>query len=253
MAIGNGFMNDIDEFYSENSTSSWLKVLGPKRHYHFGQTNPHCLTEDFMDYATRSLYRFIPSKSKILDCGAGWGGPAELLIQEKECDVVGITISQNQYEFISHNVKKMKCILADLESYQPKEHFDIALFIESFCHLKNKQEALCRLNTPNLLLSDWYCKNKSVSFSKWQVNFLLKEELIETIEKSGYELIHFEETLTLEDLKKSAQYWLKGIESLEPKEIFGQIKLLKEACYFWLELPILGNFSKGIFFASKLY
>jgi hypothetical protein len=123
----------IEDFYSIPA-HVWLKVLGDKGHYHFGQTNPLDLTEDIFDHAVRYLYRFIPGHSAILDCGCGWGAPARLFTTEKGCKVTGVTTSFLQYEFIQNHVKEIEVIYKDLYKYFPQKSFNTALFFESSAH-----------------------------------------------------------------------------------------------------------------------
>ncbi len=97
--------SDLSYFYVENDLDSWLKVLGEKCHYHFGATNPNNPEEDIMDFSVRSLYKWISNYSKVLDCGCGWGGSARMFMQEKHCDVTGITSSPQHHDFIKNNIK----------------------------------------------------------------------------------------------------------------------------------------------------
>ena len=125
---------NIDNFYSENSIDDWKLILGENLHYHAGSQSD----KDIFEQAVKNLFCYIPKKSKILDCGCGWGGPAKLLINELECDVTGVTISEQQQKFIDQFV----VYHADLNQYIPHEYYDIALFVESFCHLKQPEQVL---------------------------------------------------------------------------------------------------------------
>lgn len=123
---------DLDEFYSENDIESWKMVVGEDLHYHLGSRSEG----DIFEQTIRNLYQYIPDNSKILDCGCGWGGPAKMLMKEKNCSITGVTISKSQAEYIT----EFPVILDDLQIFVPTERYDVALFVESLTHVRNPKK-----------------------------------------------------------------------------------------------------------------
>ena len=67
--------NTVKGFYS-GETAGWREVLGPGMHYHFGTVDPTMPIDDaeaHFSHAIRQLYPWIPSGSKVIDVGCGWG------------------------------------------------------------------------------------------------------------------------------------------------------------------------------------
>ena len=52
----------------------------------------------------RSFYDHIPPSSRVLDVGAGWFGPAGLLVSGRDVDVVALTVSQTQSVYCRSHV-----------------------------------------------------------------------------------------------------------------------------------------------------
>lgn len=49
----------------------------------------------------------IQKGDKILDIGSGWGTAAAYIAQETGCEVTGVTLSKNQYDYSVNNAKKL--------------------------------------------------------------------------------------------------------------------------------------------------
>jgi hypothetical protein len=217
----------IDTFYSSNPIQSWKKILGDSLHYHFGTTNDQGI--DIMEYTITNLYRFIEPHSKILDCGCGWGAPALQLRKDLECDIMGVTISTSQYNYIKKCVKEINVVYADLHEYKPRVNYDVALFVESYTHLTNPRQVLSNLyeNVNSLVIRDFVSSCEHM-IPDWNMKIRTKQMFVDDITSSGYEIIHFE---TIKDFYLPAiQYWLNNAKKLELLEIYGQIEKLIKLC-----------------------
>ena len=77
----------VADFYA-GETAGWKEVLGPGMHYHFGSVDPASPIDDaeaHFRFAVRQLYPWVPVRSRVLDVGCGWGGPARILVYERHC------------------------------------------------------------------------------------------------------------------------------------------------------------------------
>jgi hypothetical protein len=245
---------EIENLYAI-PTDVWMKVLGDKWHFHFGQTNPLDPTEDIFDHAVRFLYPFIPDHSAVLDCGCGWGGPARLIAKEKGCKITGVTTSFLQCDFIKNHVKEIEVIYKDIHRYVPQQEFSVALFIESTTHMHNPKQIFINLHpkVDAILIQDFVAVEKSFYWPDWRQYFRTKEEIIAMLRDSGYELQHYEEVVTLDDVRKSAQFWLDNLATLDDKEIVGYLAILKYWSLRWREYTDQwGSWYIAVFYAKKL-
>ena len=145
---------EVNEFYDDTSPEIWKRVIGNDLHYHVGWGDG-----DILYNAIKHLYQFIDEKSTILDCGCGWGGTGKVLKRDMNCDVTGVTISQVQSDYISDN-NLFPVVLSDLHDYVPSRNYDVCLFVESFCHLKNPKKVLNNLveYTKKFIIREYHLK-----------------------------------------------------------------------------------------------
>ena len=84
----------------------------------------------------------LKSNHKVLDIGCGWGTLALEIAKKTQCEVVGITLSENQLEYAQQKSKKMNLEnqvdfrLADYR--QLKEKFDRVVSVGMFEHVGRK-------------------------------------------------------------------------------------------------------------------
>ena len=193
-------------FYTDNPLEVWQTVLGPSMHYHVGG-----------DQAVRDLYPYINNNDSILDIGCGWGGPARLLTNEKQCECHGVTNSEQQYNHYPYTVS-----LADANTYTPDDNYDTTIFIESLCHLTPQILTAVRPYTNKLIIKDylspfnWYNK-------QWEMYMRTQQEYKSIL--SDYNITHLEITQS-EDIYNSSLYWYNNILSLNPNQITHQIETL---------------------------
>lgn len=101
-------------------------------------------------YITRAK---IFEAQDILDLGCGWGSFSlytAQLFPEKNFTAVSNSSSQKDYiqqKIIDLNIKNLKVITADINSFQPTEKYDRIISIEMFEHLRNYQELFHRIHS----------------------------------------------------------------------------------------------------------
>lgn len=84
---------DLDSFYSKESIREWKQIIGEELHYHCGYFNGEEDLETGLKQTVRNFYPYITPGTRVLDIGCGWGGPAKMLIAERNCSVTGISCS----------------------------------------------------------------------------------------------------------------------------------------------------------------
>ena len=227
----------VADFYS-GETAGWREVLGPGMHYHFGSVDPTRPIDDaeaHFTYGVRQLYPWIPSGSKVIDVGCGWGGPARMLVQERDCSVHGITISKVQASEFAVRVPEARVSVADaqhLDLDPVRDHADVAIMLESLTHMPRPDLVLQNLrpHVGRLLIRDHVAIGDSgfTNFD-WRMRFPSRVEMRNQIAEGGFRLVH-EETLEV-PWRTSAHYWLQNIRRAFP--LFtpkGQFETLQRLC-----------------------
>lgn len=221
---------NIKEFYSDESIDVWKKVIGQDLHYHVGWGDG-----DIFYNAIEYLYQFIGEDKKVLDCGCGWGGTGKVLQRDKSCDVTGITNSLIQYEYIKNNIS-MNVELIDLHEYSSKDKYDVAIFIESYCHLTNPEKVLYNIAevTNKIILREYHLKTNEYPkgyVDKWFMKLYRKLELIELMEDIGFHLTHEEEHYHYA-LEPTLNLWYNNINKLSSEEKTNHIRTLELSTRF---------------------
>ena len=167
----------VNKFYDDTSPEIWKKVIGEDLHYHVGWGDG-----DIFYNSIEYLYKFIPKKSTVLDCGCGWGGTGKVIKRDLECETSGITISKTQFDYIKNN-NIFDVFHNDLHEFKPNKQYDICLFIESFCHLENPSKVISNLSNSSdkIILREYHLKN-SIHHKKysdaWMMNMYSKNVII---------------------------------------------------------------------------
>ncbi|MDB9518585.1 class I SAM-dependent methyltransferase [Roseofilum reptotaenium CS-1145] len=146
---------DLDRFYSAESVSEWQEIIGGDLHYHFGYFRGSEDLETGLKQTVRNFYPYIPAGTRVLDIGCGWGGPAKMLISDRNCSVTGISLSSTQVEYcqsLGLNVWQQDL---ELETEEIRGEYDLIFCLEMMSHIRNKARLLERLRSlaPRLLLS----------------------------------------------------------------------------------------------------
>jgi cyclopropane fatty-acyl-phospholipid synthase-like methyltransferase len=133
----------------------WRPVLGPGLHFHLGHF-PDDRTEldASMIFAVENLalQANVPCRSRILDIGCGWGGPAGHLAKKFGASVVGLTISKSQQQWCNEVFQKSKLQIhvqvTDVEicSFRSLGSFDIIWLFEVLEHIQDRRSLLRKLH-----------------------------------------------------------------------------------------------------------
>lgn len=243
-------MNEIQEFYDENEYQYWKIALGKELHYHTGVVGDG----DIFENTIKEISSLIQENSKVLDCGCGWGGPARYLIENKNCDVTGVTISKKQYE----SIKDFNVVLSDMNYYTPDDHYDCAIFIESLTHMERPHEIVKNLskNVDTIIIRDYvrseFCP--IVRNDDWNMYFRTKQDFYDIFIDSGYEIDYYKQTTPEEsfnNLKSSAEIWLNNLKKIPDHAVVGQLKLLEYHCYSILYGPPITDIDFALIRAIK--
>lgn len=137
---------DLARFYGKDQLDDWRAVIGPELHYHFGHFNhPDDDFQKALRAAIRQFYPAVPHGSSVLDLGAGWGGPARLLQEERQCRVTCVTNTPEQAEYLRSR-EAANVLLHDLETGLPENgDWEVAWMMESLEHIRAKEPLIAAL------------------------------------------------------------------------------------------------------------
>ena len=220
---------DINNFYNQ-SPALWKTILGEDLHYHVGWGDG-----DIFYNSIKYLYQFIGHNKKVLDCGCGWGGTAKVLQRDLNCKVTGITNSSYQYDYINKNINT-NVKLADLHDYIPKENYDTALFVESYCHLSSPEKVLSNISrvSNRIIIREYHLKTDQYPTSyvdRWFMNIHHKDVIIKKLRDLDYDLVHQAEHYDYA-LEPTLDLWYNNIKKLSKKDKTKHIKTLEASTRF---------------------
>ena len=215
----------VNKFYDDTSPEIWKKVIGDDLHYHVGWGDG-----DIFYNSIEYLYKFIPEKSTILDCGCGWGGTGKVIQKDLECETTGVTISKTQFDYIKKN-NIFDVFHNDLHKFKPNKQYDICLFIESFCHLENPIRVIDNLSrfSDKIILREYHLKN-SIHHKKysdaWMMNMYSKNVIVSMFNDYGYNLTYQDEHYDY-GLEPTLDLWLKNLKNVDKKDKTPHIRTLE--------------------------
>ena len=134
--------------------------LDPKRQYscaYFKNENDSLETAQYnkIDYIIKKLN--LKPNQKVLDIGCGWGSLAIEIAKKSQCEVTGITLSENQYKYSINKAKELNVenqVQFKLIDYrQLNEKFDRIVSVGMFEHVGRKYYKTF-FNQINKLLND---------------------------------------------------------------------------------------------------
>ncbi|MGH3795759.1 MAG: methyltransferase domain-containing protein [Pseudonocardiaceae bacterium] len=144
-----GLTRAIVNYYDETWIDyRWLWLNSDNLAVHFGYTDEG--TRGHTD-ALKNMNRVlaervaIQSGERVLDAGCGVGGSSLWLAQERNADVVGVTLAANQVAMARSNAAERG--LADRVQFEqadytatsfPDASFDVVWAVESLCHASDK-------------------------------------------------------------------------------------------------------------------
>ncbi|AFY57881.1 methyltransferase, cyclopropane fatty acid synthase [Rivularia sp. PCC 7116] len=193
MTVNSEAKFDLDNFYSQDSISEWKQIIGEDLHYHFGYFSGSEDLETGLKQTVRNFYPYIPTGSRVLDIGCGWGGRAKMLIAERNCSVTGISCSAAQVEYcrsLGLNVLQQDL---DQDIDELPDEYDIVFSLEMISHIRNKAQLLrqMRSRASRLILSESCAAD---SYSGERLTFggsivLCKvSELVRDLESAGWKI-----------------------------------------------------------------
>ncbi len=119
--------------------------LDPKRQYSCGYfKNENDTLEEAQNNKIKHIIKKLNIKSnqKVLDIGCGWGSLAIDIAKYHNCEVTGITLSENQLEYCNNQAKKMNLqnqVRFKLMDYRElNEKFDRIVSVGMFEHVGRK-------------------------------------------------------------------------------------------------------------------
>ncbi len=228
----------VKTFYDNNNTESWKVVLGEDLHYHIGSKSDG----DIFKQAIFDLYQHIPDGSSVLDCGCGWGAPARMLMNDKNCKITGVTISDKQAEYITD----FPVINTDLQKYTPDTNYDVALFVESFCHLRDPFTVLKNIknNVNKIVIRDYIWPTVWYN-NVWKMMFYPKNFWVKILSESGFSVDLIEEDKNA-TIFATCEYWYNNIQKLNREEVVGHIQNLETLCITVLNHTKNGTLSETV-------
>ena len=184
---------DMDQFYSQDDVATWQKIIGNDLHYHYGYFTANEDLETGLRQTVRNFYPDIAHGASILDVGCGWGGPAQMLMHEKDCSVKGITISKTQ---VSHCQKRgIDVCCLNLETGEIPGGYEVAFMLEVLSHIRNKVGVLRKLRScaKRLILSSGCIANsvtsKTVQTFGGSMVLCSPTQLCEIVTSAGWHII----------------------------------------------------------------
>ena len=188
----------------------------------------------------------IKTGDKILDIGSGWGTAAAYIAKKTGCEVTGVTLSKNQYEYSLKNAKKLNLdnqLNFELKDYRELEgKFDKIYSVGMAEHisLKYYKTFFKKINTllkenGTFLLHTIGVVDAPSSPSRW-INYRIfpggrcpsYSQLIKPIEKTGL-IVSDSETL-IRHYDKTLEAWLERFlaKRNEVKDLFDE-----KFCKMW--------------------
>lgn len=143
-----------NEQHYEVPTAFFQAVLGSRLKYSSGYW-PSSVTS--LDEAEMAMLRLTAERARlrngqrVLELGCGWGS-LSLFMAERypESTILGVSNSRTQRAYIEAEVAKrglsnLKIVTADMNDFEPGEHFDRVVSVEMFEHMRNYEALLARV------------------------------------------------------------------------------------------------------------
>jgi hypothetical protein len=206
----------VKHYYENTPIATWEKVFDSDLNYHFG------------DAISRNSEVFKSAKT-FLDVGCGWGGPARRLIKEYNGVVEGVTNSKPQQEYIQKR-DGYKVYLADANQYIANKEYDMAIFFQSFTHMKDESLINASKNVNKIFINDFVNATSPTQYViPWNMIMRCVEDYKKLFDKIGFKLNIF--NIQPRDIYiPNSKFWLKNIEKLSADELTPEITVLRDLC-----------------------
>lgn len=236
---------DLEQFYSTTSPEEAKAVFGENAHFHWAV--PSEINNPF-DQAVIDLFPYIKPNSKILDCGCGWGGPGKLIQQHLGCDVTGVTISKGQADYTNQFFPTDH---ADLHEYVPTQHYDLALFFESYFHLKDAVKVLKNLSNVDAILIKDYTFPINRPLPIWDGTVRSENTYRQELNSAGFVVREFI-TLGGEFWQPTIDLWFSSLKDMDFAQLSPLMKSVYELCLTVQNIPNKDTLTSScIIYATK--
>ena len=130
----------------------------------------------------------------------------------------------------------MNVKLADLHNYNPKENYDTALFVESYCHLSSPEKVLSNISrvSNRIIIREYHLKTDQYPTSyvdRWFMNIHHKDVIIKKLRDLDYDLVHQAEHYDYA-LEPTLDLWYNNIKKLSKEDKTKHIKTLEASTRF---------------------
>jgi Methionine biosynthesis protein MetW len=234
----------LDAFYG-GPVAAWQAVLGPALHYHHGLFAPGdgpTASPDAMAAAMRravgALYPFIPAGADVYDIGCGWGGPLAMLVRDRGCTALGLTVSRTQFRHIA--AMGLPVRWGDAERTLPPRRFDCVLMLDSFEHIVDKPRLLARLRPyADRLVMRVNCQDAAPPGGAFagSMRMIASAELRAMVEAAGWRVRHWRDVRG--ETMLSHEPWYRRLRALPAETIAADPHL--QAFETWCRRVLLGG------------
>lgn len=197
---------------------TWQRILGPGMHYHMGLfegTGPFDDgdMEAAMIKAVKTLYPHLPRGGSVYDIGCGWGGPMSMISRDLDIQVLGLTKSRQQFEYITALGFDVR--LGNAEHLLPPGNFDAVLMLESLCRITDKKSLLKTLSffTKKLIIR-MNCQDNGVPGEAFDnTRYMISSaELRNLLTETGWTIQHWQ-NIRMQTLP-SIKFWNERVSSI---------------------------------------
>ena len=231
---------NLDSFYSQETIDEWKQIIGEELHYHSGYFTGNEDLEIGLRQTVRNFYPHIPVGTRVLDVGCGWGGPATMLIQEKQCIVQGVSISSAQVAYCqSIGLDVWPC---DIEQDPISGVYDVVFMLEVLSHIRNKADVLAKLRplAQRLVLST-NCIADNIQGARTtfggSMELCSHSELVQMVEHAGWR-IQSMRNRRFQSLR-TVQHWKKNLDRVYGNRTPpGQLGILHNLTETALQSPV---------------
>lgn len=200
---------NAQSLYDETPIQDWQRLLGQyDLHYHFG-----CSGSDPNPFIN-ALIRIAPwIGESVLDLGCGFGGPARWLNQQGR-QVTAISHSQAQLNWIQQT-PGINTLWMDLNDPKDLPRAHTALMVESFSHIRERQELLVHLRDrcDRLVMISHQSLGDSFYHPLWHMQFDNQQAIQALLQSAGWQVTHWRNAMP-EKARLTAECWQRALARL---------------------------------------